>query len=502
MIYRNPVISGFFPDPSVCRYKDKYYLVCSSFHYFPGVPLFESSDLINWDMIGNVLTRKSQLPLAGADSCSGIYAPTIRCHNGRFYMVTTNTTSGGNFYVYTDDIYGEWSEPVYVDQDGIDPSLYFEDNRAYFMSNGTDDSGKHGIVQCEIDIETGRKLSTAKCIWKGTGGRFLESPHLYKINGTYYLMASEGGTEYGHMVVYARSCSLYGPFEGYHRNPVLTNRNLGGHIIQGCGHGDLIEDADGNWWMVHLGFRQIGQWTMHHITGREVYLVPVKFDENGWFTAGTNGTTREFVEIPLISSDQKFQNEYTFGNTRVGREWCFLRNPHEENYEFSENRFRIKNSPLTLSEKQDSPSFIAMRQKEMNFTLGCDVSLKSGEAGVTLYMTENQHYEIALRRTDKGCELFRRLTIGDISCEDHKTIIPNISDTPVRLTVKASNFAYCFSAVCGENEYDLGAAQTKYLSTEIAGNFTGVMLGLYACCVAEERPDWAEFSDFSCVCER
>ena len=259
MIYKNPIIKGFYPDPSVCSADGRFYLVTSSFQYFPGVPLFESSDLINWKQIGHVLTRTSQLPLGGAESSGGIYAPTIRYNDATFYMVTTNTTTNKNFYVTTDDIHGEWSEPIEVAQDGIDPSLYFEDGRAYFMSNGTDDFGDSGITQCEIDIATGRKLSPSKTIWHGSGGRFLESPHLYKIGGWYYLMAAEGGTEYGHTVTCARSREIFGEYESCPFNPVLTNRNLGGFEIQGTGHGDLVRKQDtGEWFMLHLGFRQIG----------------------------------------------------------------------------------------------------------------------------------------------------------------------------------------------------------------------------------------------------
>ena len=329
MQYRAPVIPGFFPDPSCCRVGGTYYLVTSSFQFFPGVPLFESHDLVNWMQIGHVLTRESQLPLMQADSTGGIYAPTIRYRDGRFYMVTTNVTHGGNFYVWTDDIHGEWSDPIYVEQDGIDPSLYFEGDKVYFMSNGTDDAGEHGIVQCEIDIETGKKLTPARCIWKGAGGRFLESPHLYKIGGYYYLMASEGGTEYGHMVVYARGTNVYGPFESYAGNPVLTNRNLGGYLLQGCGHADLVDDPAGNWWMVHLGFRQLNEWVMHHITGREVYLTPVTFGQDGWFTAGDDGTARLFVETDRIPDTvtQRPPETMTFANTRPGVEWCWMKAP-------------------------------------------------------------------------------------------------------------------------------------------------------------------------------
>lgn len=241
MKYNNPVIKGFYPDPSVCYANGKYYLVASSFQYFPGVPLFESEDLVNWKQIGHVLTRKNQVMLEKINSSGGVFAPTIRFNDGRFYMVTTNDTTHQNFYVFTDDIYGEWSDPVYVDQGGIDPSLYFEDGRAFFISNGSDDSGISGVVQCEIDIATGEKLTPSKCIWQGSGGRYLESPHMYRINGEYYLMAAEGGTEYGHMITYARSDSIWGDFKGYPGNPVLTNRNKAPYIIQGIGQGDLFD---------------------------------------------------------------------------------------------------------------------------------------------------------------------------------------------------------------------------------------------------------------------
>lgn len=180
MKVKNPIIRGFYPDPSICRANGKYYLACSSFEYFPGVPLFESEDLLHWRQIGHCLTRKSQVNLHKVAGSGGVFAPTLRYHEGRFYMVTTNNTYQKNFYVFTDDIYGEWSEPVFVEQGGIDPSLFFEDGKAYFTSNGTDETdGKACIYQCEIDIETGEKLTESRPVWKGSGGRYLESPHLY-----------------------------------------------------------------------------------------------------------------------------------------------------------------------------------------------------------------------------------------------------------------------------------------------------------------------------------
>ncbi|MDE7282864.1 MAG: glycoside hydrolase family 43 protein, partial [Lachnospiraceae bacterium] len=322
MRYKNPIVRGMYPDPSVCRAGDKYYMVCSTFQYFPGVPLFESEDMVNWEQIGHCLTGTSQLDLKGAQTISGIYAPTIRYNNGRFYMVTTNVSIDKNFYVYTDDIYGEWSEPVYVEQGGIDPSLYFEGDRSFFISNGEDAQGVNCIRMCEIDIETGRKLSETRPLWYGSGGRYIEAPHLYKFGKYYYILDAEGGTEYGHMVNYARSENMWGPFEPCPKNPVLTNRNLGGYQLQGTGHGDVIEDKDGNWWFIHLAFRQIDRWQPYHHLGREVCLVPVEW-RDGWFYMG-NGTAKLEYELPDIQGAQKTLTFCkTFADLSLKTDWVF-----------------------------------------------------------------------------------------------------------------------------------------------------------------------------------
>lgn len=475
MRYLNPIVKGFYPDPSVCFANGKYYMVCSSFQYFPGVPLFESIDLVNWKQIGHVLTRKDQIMLEKIESSGGVFAPTIRFHNGRFYMTTTNNSTQQNFYVYTDDIYGEWSDSIYVDQDGIDPSLFFEGDKAYFMSNGHDDFGESGVVQCEINIQTGEKLSASKAIWKGSGGRFLESPHLYKINGAYYLMAAEGGTEYGHMITYARSSDIWGVYEGYPKNPVLTNKNKAPYIIQGIGHGDLIQDTNGDWHIVSLGFRQIHEWQPYHHLGREVFLTPVIFHEDGWFTAGNDGTTEESYEI-AGDFTQEEKRLYTFENTDWNIDWCYLRHPHEENYGLFDDKLILKGTDITL-EDVDSPTFIGIRQRDFNCNISCNVSIDKGEAGITLYMTENEHYDLALRKTGNGFEAVLKLNIGGIKHVQHT--IP-LEQGKARLVIRADALTYTFCIQDGDKEIKLGTGYTKYLSSEVASGFTGVVIGLYA----------------------
>lgn len=495
MRYQNPVIKGFYPDPSVCKVDNKYYLVCSSFQYFPGVPLFESEDLVNWKQIGHCLTRKSQIQLEEVRSSGGVFAPTIRYNDGRFYMCTTNDSLHQNFYVWTEDIYGKWSEPIFVEQGGIDPSLYFEGGKTYFISNGEDEEGVSGIVQCEIDIETGKKLTSSKTIWQGTGGRYLESPHMYKINDWYYLFAAEGGTEYGHMVTYARADSPYGTFEPYPYNPVLTNRNLGGYEIQGVGHGDMIQDEEGNWWMLHLGFRQSGQWSTFHHLGRETFLTPANLGEDGWFRLGEDGTTGksyhlEYVTKPITQREKRCD---TFENTEFDKDWCYLRFPEEENYTLEKDRIRLRGTDITLDVPL-SPTFIGIRQKDFNGVISCKVCLTDGEAGITLYMDENHHYDLAIRKENKNFEVIERLNIGDIKSIEH--CIELKDKNTACLVIYASHDKYTFALQLEEEEILLGSAQTRYLSSEVAGGFTGVVIGLYA--TKGEGESNAEFYDFTC----
>lgn len=499
MKYQNPILRGMYPDPSVCRYHDKYYMVCSSFQYFPGVPLFESSDMINWTQIGHCLTRPSQVELNNVRSSGGIFAPTIRCHNGRFYMVTTNDSFSQNFYVYTDDIYGEWSEPIIVDQDGIDPSLYFEKDKAYFISNGSDENGAGCIQMCEIDIETGKKLSQSKILWQGTGGRFLESPHLYHFGEYYYLMEAEGGTEYGHMANYARSKSIWGPYESYPGNPVLTNRNLGGYQLQAAGHGDIIEDAHGNWWFVHLAFRQIHKWQTFHHLGRETCIVPLHWQEDGWFTMGTDGTSRLEFQLPdhISFAEQKFSYEKTFENLKPKNDWIYLRIPSMENYRFQENALELAGTKITLNEA-DSPTFTGIRQTEFDIDLFCDVECREQECGISFYMDEMHHYEVVVTPSytadnTTNTAVFVRQTIGCVSQESEK----KICHTPkISLHIIADAEQYHFYLITGSSEIHLADAYTRYLSSEVASGFTGVIIGFYAVNKTNTQK-WSHFTRLS-----
>lgn len=494
MLYKNPIIKGFYPDPSVCKANDKYYLVTSTFQYFPGVPIFESSDLVNWIQVGNCLTRPNQVELDNVESSGGIFAPTIRFHNEKFYMTTTNSTTHKHFIVWTDDVKKEWSDPIFVEQDGIDPSLLFENDKVYFTSNGIDDFGNSGVIQSEIDIKTGKKLTPTKCIWKGTGGRFLESPHLYHMYNYYYLIVAEGGTEYGHMVTYARAKDPFGPFESYSLNPVLTNRNLGGFEIQGVGHGDLIQAPDNNWYLIHLAFRQIGKWDTYHHLGRETFMTPVIFTNDGWFVAGKNGTTEH--QFNIVEFLEKEENKlYTFDNTNFNLQWLYLRHPKTNFYSIKKNCLVLKGSNISLDIPK-SPTFIGIRQIDFNFEVNCDVEISGGEAGITIYMDENHHFDIALCQKNHGVEAIGKLNIGTIK---HISKIIPLTVNRAKLIIKSSNNFYNLYLNSISDENNLGCGQSKYLSSEVAGGFTGVLIGLFAYDKFEKSS--AIFTNFSCKYE-
>ncbi len=501
MKLQNPIVRGVYPDPSVCRANGKYYMVCSSFEYFPGVPLFESDDLVNWHQIGHCLTRKTQVDLHQIASSGGVFAPTIRFHDGVFYMVTTNDTYHKNFYVTTTDIYGEWSEPIFVDQGGIDPSLFFEDGKTYFMSNGTDPSDNKGcIFQCEIDPKTGERLTESKPIWKGNGGRYLESPHLFHIGDWYYITAAEGGTEYGHMITYARGTSPYGPFESYPGNPVLTNRNQGGHEnhIQGIGHGDLIQAENGETFLICLGFRQQSDWMPFHHLGREVFLVPVQWTEDGWFTAGEQGLVKEEMEINLDAVQDLTPGRYDVSIETLGPDsvrWCHLREFEPEYYEIGEHSIRLKGNHFTLNDVE-APVFLGVRQSEFYTQLQVTVSGNASEAGVSFYLSEDHHYDVAVCMEQGVRTLICRICCGDARQIVFQKQLPE-NQTETMLRVISDETKYTFFGECGGEMTKLGQARTKYLSSEVAGGFTGTLMGMYAVNEEGSENGQAEFTNLS-----
>ncbi|MEI2394728.1 MULTISPECIES: glycoside hydrolase family 43 protein [Paenibacillus] len=484
MQYMNPVIPGFHPDPSICRVGEDYYLVSSSFHYFPGVPIFHSRDLIHWQQIGHCLDRKEQINLARIPSSYGIFAPTLRHIKGYFYMITTNVRriEGGNFYVRALKPSGPWSEPVWLDWPGIDPSLFCDEDGKVYITGTNDFEGEEaGIYQAEIDLESGRLLSTRRLIWKGTGGKSPEGPHLYVIQGEYYLMISEGGTEYGHMVTIARSSQPYGPFEADPENPILSHRSLS-CSVQATGHADLVQAHDGSWWAVCLGIRTVSR--KHHL-GRETFLAPVQWSEEGWPVIGTKGSIDLQMAAPAFMSAESaipVTREH-FSEQKLSDNWNFIRNPYSADWSLTERPgwLTLRGSRLTLDDP-DSPAFVGRRQQHMECTVSSliefDPALEGDEAGLTVIMDERFHYEIALafKNGRKVVLLRRRLgTLSNIEAEVEYT------SQSIILEVEADPKLYTFAFYVPNGErIILGQGECGLLSSEVAGGFTGVYFGLYA----------------------
>ena len=511
--YHNPVLPGFHPDPSVCRVGDDFYLVNSSFQYFPGVPIYHSRDLVHWEQIGNVLDRPSQVPLGGASSWLGIYAPTIRYHEGTYYMITTNVGNGGNFMVTATDPRGPWSDPIWLKQEGIDPSLFFEDGKCYMVSNPND-----AIWLCEIDPKTGAQLTESKRLWQGTGGRYPEGPHLYKKDGYYYLLISEGGTEYGHSITIARSKKIDGPYQGNPDNPILYHqrRITQANQIQGTGHADLVQAADGSWWMVFLAFRTY-QGNYHHL-GRETFLAPVEWKKKGWPVVNGNGTVDTLMHVGTLPqvAYEPAPTHFTFPESMTDPGWLMMQNPDDSMATVAQRinddlstftALRLKASKSTLTEN-DHPSFLGRRQTSADMTLATRVALTCQgdtlatrdevEAGLTVYQINDGHYDLFVRCREGRRSVGLRCKLKSI---DYIVAEHELGDAeqfaPVELKVEADAAAYHFYYRVSEADEwaSLGTLDTFLLSSEVAGGFTGMVVGMYA--TSPDEGNSAVFDYFS-----
>jgi alpha-N-arabinofuranosidase len=506
--FNNPVISGFYPDPSICRVGDDYYTVHSSFEYFPGVPIFNSKDLVHWRQIGYCLTRESQLPLDKVRASGGIYAPTLRYHKGVFYMVTTNVDGGGNFYVTAANPAGPWSEPVWLDQSGMDPSLFFDDDgKVYYTRH--EGQGDGYIAQRTLNLETGKLECPLKKIWGGTGGVWAEGPHLYKANGKYYLMISEGGTSYDHSVTVARSDSPWGPFESDPNNPILTHRNIPNHPIQVVGHADLVDTSDG-WWLVCLGVRPQPSGARFHHIGRETFLAPVAFNKEGWPVVNGNGTIELTMPAPRLPQHtwERPSARDDFDKSSLALQWNFLRNLYDGDWSLTERRgfLRLHGSAVTMSDK-DSPAFVGRRQTDFNCVASTllDFNPKevNEEAGLVIRGNDKNHYDIGIILKDgKRQVLLRKVLKGKI-IKPIKYV--DIGAGPVVLSVKATPLTYEFSCKSAKGEAQvLGTAKTKDLSVEEIGFedgmcFTGDYFGMYATGNGQKSSTPADFDWFEYV---
>ena len=404
-------------------------------------------------------------------------------------MVTTNTNRrNGHFYVWTDDIYGEWSEPIWVDMKGIDPDLFFDDDPPTGLPGQLGRAG--GSVwfsctngQCRIDIESGKWIGEPTLRWPGTGGTWApEAPHLYKINGMYYTLLAEGGTERGHMVTIARSTQIGGPYESCPHNPILSHRSTGAEL-QCTGHGDLVEDGHGNWWMVFLATRMIG-YPAVHLLGRETCLAPVMWTADGWPVV--NGG--EVVPIDMNRSGLPHQSPGSsvwtdeFDAPFLKLEWNFLRNPDPELWSLTNPAgclaLRCASAGL---DALDSPAWVGRRLQHFVTTTQTELQFEprkeAEEAGLTLFLQHHAHYDLAVTRRDGRRVVIARRTVGTFCVETGALPVP---EGPVTLSLKTDKSWIDLGVETPDGSVSVVKGEAKFLSTEVSGSFTGLYVALYA----------------------
>ena len=485
--FANPILPGMHPDPTVCRVGGDFYLACSSFEYFPGVPIFHSRDLVTWRQLGHVLTRPSQLDLTSAPSSGGIYAPTLRHHHGRFYLVTT-LVGRGNLLVTADDPGGRWSDPHWLDDEGFDPSLAFLDGRVYYTRAGPGADDDHPFVyQAELAVtDDGIEFAPAtRSIWQGTGGVWTEGPHLYRRGDRYYLLAAEGGTSYEHSVVVARSERPDGPFEPSPHGPVVTHCDRSDHPIQAVGHAELVELADGSTWAVLLGIRTAGR--RHHHLGRETFLAPVEWGSDGWPRMSPVELSMEAPSLPRAPRAPNGDGD-EFSGPNLAPSWVFVRNPPEGAWSLRERPgcLRLWGCPGSLRDVAPV-ALICRRQEQFDVAVRTllDFAPRSPneEAGLCIRANEAFHAALLVGLGSRGCELRLVQTEAGRTRTLTRT---KLDHGPVTLVLEVTAAEYRFLGGTGETLLEVGRMPTRAFSAEtILGasgrhHFTGAMIGLLA----------------------
>jgi xylan 1,4-beta-xylosidase len=502
--YFNPIMAGFYPDPSVCCKGDTYYLVNSSFSFFPGVPIFTSKDLVNWTQIGHVLDRKSQLPLEGQHVSGGIFAPAISYNekNKTFYMITTNV-GAGNFYVKSKDPAKGWSEPIYLRKvGGIDPSFFFDkDGRGYIVNNdeplgGHAYEGERSIMLHRFDVAGDSVVGDQiQIVRSGTHVQknpiWIEGPHMYRIGKYYYLMCAEGGTGTWHSEVIFRAKSPEGPWEeNKEGNPILTQRTgldpNRADAVSSAGHADIVSTPDGKWYAVFLACRPYEE--DYYNTGRDTYLLPVTW-KDGWPTILKKDTPIPTVNDKpnLKPAENQWTGNYsytdTFKDSKLNQRWMLLRNPTDF-YTIGDG-ITIQSKDVNIAERK-SPSAIFVRQQHTTFTAETQLSFtpRSEKDLAGFVLLQNEQYNFVFGETilnGKSAIVLDRAEgtnarIASVILSDQEQA------KPIQLRISGKGRYYDFQYASGNGEWQTLAkgVDAVNLSTGRSSGFIGACIGLYA----------------------
>jgi len=504
--YRNPVLHGFYPDPSVVRAGRDFYLVTSTFAWFPGIPVWKSRDLVHWRQIGNAIDRPGQLDFKRLGLSRGVFAPSIHYRAGTFYIVNTCVDCGGNFIVTAKDPAGPWSGPVWLPEleGGIDPALFFDDDgSAWLINNGPPPGqplyeGHRAIWLQRIDIKTLKPFGPRTMLVNGgvdisRKPVWIEGPHILKKDGWYYLTCAEGGTAEGHSQVVFRSRRPDGGFVPFGGNPILTQRDLPRNRpmpITSAGHAQLVDTPDGRWWATFLATRPYeGDF---YNTGRETFLLPVTWSD-GWPRITRPGETIAYVHrAPALAAGAApatagaFRSFENFRGPALPFHWMQMRNPTSRWWHLSGSGLRIDGRPVRLGDN-GNPSLLARRQQHMNAEAATELRTCPGEgeeAGLAALQNDDYWYLLALARSGGATKLVlkRRAGPGDPAAGKVMAEAPFRCRDAVRLRIEAKGPVYRFSYAAKGGEWRrLGGEQDgTLLSTKTAGGFVGAVFGLYA----------------------
>lgn len=518
--YLNPIIAGFYPDPSICRVGDDYYLVNSAFNYFPSLPIWQSTDLVNWTQIGNVIDRPSQFAMRGGAVQSGTYAPTIRHHNGTFYVVNTLVGGIGNFLVTATDPKGPWSEPVRLPNvGGIDPDIFFDDDGKCYLLSCDDPvgqpkyNGHRAIKLQEFNLNEGKSVGEKTVLVDGGTDIskrpvWCEGPHLYKINGKYYLMCAQGGTSTAHTEVIFRSDALRGPYVPWDKNPILTQMGLPANRpnpVTCTGHADLVQTQNGEWYAVFLGCQPYERGFYN--TGRQTFMLPVKW-EDGWPVILPPSTPVPLtVKKPNLPADKPAAVPTTgnisftdnFDSDTLAFRWFGLRAPTSKWFTTSKSAKALFLEPRPdRFSGQGNPTYLAVRQQNNDFSCGVTLEVKPGTtnciAGLAAFQNEGHYYAINVKiESGKLVEISLEQASGSAGRRGGARAEPKILATE-KLPEYASSIRLEFEgdAAVTRAFYTFGNGnrthrarigqdlQSSFLSTDTAGGFQGVTLGMFA----------------------